>query len=221
MLRILIVSLFVFAATMAVPDRWVPGGDVQVSVLSEEKANELFKEFVSHKEIIYEYAVDGCYARANAMSIIAEEENIEMGKVFAEGDIFYDTKDPKYRVVNWGFHVAPIALIKGSDGKIQKMVFDPSMFDKPVPVDEWLAKMKLNPRTKINEAYYGSRFQVEPQSARNTKVHQWQNGVKAETKETLEAIALTVQPGYSSHFEKYIFQKAREKAALKKKGGVQ
>ncbi|WP_413559377.1 protein-glutamine glutaminase family protein [Bdellovibrio sp. HCB209] len=81
-LKWVLLSLFILAATMSVPDRWVPGGSVEVTVLSEEKAKGLFEEFISHKEIPYEYAVDGCYIRASAMAMIAEEKKYRNGQSF-------------------------------------------------------------------------------------------------------------------------------------------
>ncbi len=55
LVRFFILAIFVFASTMSVADRWTEGGSFQVDVLTQEKANKLFKEFVSHKEIPFNY----------------------------------------------------------------------------------------------------------------------------------------------------------------------
>ncbi|MBY0413677.1 MAG: hypothetical protein K2Q18_05910, partial [Bdellovibrionales bacterium] len=43
--------------------------------------------------------------------------------------------------IRWNFHVAPIVYVKDDHNNIQKMVIDPSLFDRPVSVAEWDAKM--------------------------------------------------------------------------------
>lgn len=135
---------------------------VEVDVIESEKANELFRKFASDKDIPFKYPIDGCYARATEMANIAENERITLAKVYAEGDLYVKTSSSKYPTVNWGWHVAPIAYVKEGE-KIQLMVFDPSLFDKPVPLNDWLDIMKTKNEAgepgKVDTVYFGSRFQ--------------------------------------------------------------
>jgi hypothetical protein len=41
-------------------------------------------------------------------------------------------------VVEWTYHVAPVVLVDQGDGTVQQMVIDPSLFDGPALLDEWL-----------------------------------------------------------------------------------
>lgn len=148
---------------MSIPDAFAPGKDVDVSILSSAQADRLFTEFKSHSEIPFNYPVDGCYARATAMSQIAEEEKIEMGKVWATGFLRVNTKNKSVPTIEWGYHVAPVVYVSDG-GKPKLMVFDPSLFDKPVTVQEWTNKMKVDgdPKPHLDKVYYGARYQFGP-----------------------------------------------------------
>lgn len=175
----LIWSLFVFAVAVLLKE--VPNGfaaeeddpaTVKIAVLDPQKAASLFKEFTRHAEIPFKYPIDGCYARATAMAQIAEKDNIQLGKVYAQG--FLQVKNEgseKYPYVQWGWHVAPVAYVKLRNGKTELTVFDPSLFPKPVTVEEWKQKMMdasngLQPRAEI---YYGARYQYYPKNHEGNK----------------------------------------------------
>lgn len=133
-----------------------------ISVISSSQANDLFRKFVGNPNIPFKYPIDGCYARATAMARMAEADKITMGKVYAEGFLQAKTDSAAYPIARWGWHVAPVAYVKKADGKIDLMVFDPSLFDKPVGIDEWKSRMldkSDGAESRINDLYYGTRFQ--------------------------------------------------------------
>ncbi len=161
-MNFLFLTLFLLAATLGVPDAFTDDArQVDVTVISDERAQQLFQEFKNHTEIPFGFSVDGCYARATAMAKIAEEEKIEMGKVWAKGFLRVKTNNPVFPDVEWGYHVAPILYVKAPNGTVKLMVFDPSLFAKPVPVDEWTNKMTADgdPKANVDKVYYGARFQ--------------------------------------------------------------
>lgn len=184
--RILFLALFALAATMTIPDAFAPGKDVDVSVLSTTQADRLFTEFKSHTEIPFNYPPDGCYARATAMSKIAEEDKIEMGKVWATGYLRVKTKSKYTPTIEWGYHVAPVVYVSDG-GKPKLMVFDPSLFDKPVTVDEWTAKMNVdgNPKPHLDKIYYGARYQFGPLDT-EPKKYSWNKEDIETSKEVME-----------------------------------
>ena len=49
--------------------------------------------------------------------------------------------------INWNYHVA-IVYVRGDSGKISKMVIDPSVSDKPLNVEQWLARFDKNTRQR-------------------------------------------------------------------------
>ncbi len=175
--KFLLTIQFVLAATMSMPDGFEKGRHVEMTVLSSKRAQRLFDEFVSHHEIPFGYPVDGCFARATAMARIAEDEKIILGKVWAHGRLRVISPNPRIGKFTLNYHVAPTAFVKGNDGKAVLMVFDPSLFKTPVPLEEWLNIMKtpgwLSPR--IDKVYFGERFQYWPRTIEKTKKYSWQS----------------------------------------------
>lgn len=165
----ILVALAVFAQMTAQLKNSFSGflapDNISISVLEKSAANRLFREFKNNKEIPFNYPIDGCYARAHAMARMAEDQNITMGKVFAEGYLRAQTELPNYPVVEWGWHVAPVAYVKTGPGEPELLVFDPSLFNEPVTVEEWKNKMLFDSEYQkpfLGELYYGSRYQYGP-----------------------------------------------------------
>lgn len=75
------------------------------------------------------------------MARIAQKQGLTMAKVFTIGQLQVRTGNPGYPLVQWGWHVAPIIDVRRDDGQVVKMVFDPSLFDRPVTIDEWNNRM--------------------------------------------------------------------------------
>ncbi|MBK7890528.1 MAG: hypothetical protein IPJ84_06690 [Bdellovibrionales bacterium] len=163
LLKLLTASFIALAVAKSVPDGFKPGAEVPVSLVSTEKADHLFSEFKSHNEIPFEFLTDGCYARATAMAQIAEEQKIEMGRIIATGKLVVETNDPDFDRVEWQYHVATVLYVKGEkDDEPALMVFDPSLFDKPVPVPVWTARMIRSPNSRLDRIYYSSKYQHAP-----------------------------------------------------------
>ncbi|MDG0814803.1 protein-glutamine glutaminase family protein [Bdellovibrio svalbardensis] len=186
-LRILLLALIVLAASMPIPDAFDESHNVDVTVITQQRADELFAEFKSHTEIPFGFPIDGCYARATAMARIAEAEKIEMGKVWATGILRVKSKDPTFPEIEWGYHVAPVLYVKAPTGEAKLMVFDPSLFDKPVTVDEWTDKMKAEgiPKAQVKKVYYGARFQYGPLKSEDKK-YNWHTEDLKDAKEVME-----------------------------------
>lgn len=132
------------------------GDGIDVSVISEEYAVELFK-YLAKQKIPFGYPEDGCYARAHRMSIFLDMKGITSGKVFIEGDLNVKTKNSPKGEVSWWFHVAPVVNVR-KNGQEIPYVFDPSIFDRPVPVQEWF---DIQTKGK-KETYYTKRFNYQP-----------------------------------------------------------
>lgn len=107
--------------------------------ISMDKAKELFNKAKNMKDIAWKFKQDGCYARAHLMARRFEAEGVRVDKVWIKGDLSVPDAD-----VNWNFHVAPVVYVNEGKGPLKKMVIDPSLFDKPVTVEEWDNRMKKN-----------------------------------------------------------------------------
>jgi hypothetical protein len=97
------------------------------------------------------------------MSRIMRERGIPNRKVwnyaenFPNAGLRADTPNHPSGHVTWRYHVAPIVPVRGSDGIVRDMVMDPSMFDHPVTIAEWVSAQH-DPKSKTEitgpEYYY-------------------------------------------------------------------
>lgn len=92
--------------------------------------------------LTFQYAPDGCQARAHYMRQLLEGNGYACEKIFAFANTgMLQAHTQIGCCVQWGWHVAP--LVKVRDGSsITPMVIDPSIFNKPVTVSEWLNAME-------------------------------------------------------------------------------
>lgn len=134
---------------------------IGISILSEKDVQKYFKKMKSQKHIPFGYPEDGCYARAQEMSMILEKNGVITGKVFIEGDLRVKTDNSPKGYVEWWYHVAPIVFVKKGN-KIGPYVLDPSLFKKAVPLDEWVKiQTKHKPKQK-KDVYFTKRFNYTP-----------------------------------------------------------
>ncbi len=110
------------------------------ATISEKKANELFEKAKKMKGMAWDYAEDGCYARAELMVDMFEKEGVSADKAWASGKLSVPSRSD----LTWGYHVAPVVYVEGKNGAVEKMVIDPAISDKPLTTKEWLNKMKVN-----------------------------------------------------------------------------
>lgn len=98
------------------------------------------------RRISWLYPKDGCFARAAMFNRNAFRKFIPIPKkVFAFGNLRVKTPNARRGVVGWWYHVAPIVEVNG-----QKFVLDPSIdYEKPLTLNEWLAKMGNPERMKV------------------------------------------------------------------------
>lgn len=105
--------------------------------ISMDVANRLFNEARAMDDIAWDYKMDGCYARAHLMARRFEEQGIHVDKVWIKGELNVPSEG-----ITWNFHVAPVVYVESGDGKVERMVIDPSLSDRPLTVDQWSAIMR-------------------------------------------------------------------------------
>ena len=117
--------------------------------LSEAQAQQLFRELAAQPQIPFDYPDDCCYSRAHEMCRIMRERGIPCRKVWNYAHDFpngaalrADTPNHPSGHVNWRYHVAPVVPVQGNDGVVRDMVMDPSLSDRPLTVDEWVARQQ-------------------------------------------------------------------------------
>ncbi len=104
-------------------------------ILSEEEAQEYFRKVAGMKDIPFDYVSEGCFARAHVMAHRLEKLGLAVEKIWAKGGALRPRKE-----IRWEYHVAPAVWVQGKDGDISRRVFDPSLADRPLTPEQWLAR---------------------------------------------------------------------------------
>lgn len=150
----------------------VAGNKFSVSVVTPEKANEIFQKEV--KQILPYRTCDPslCGDRAQVLGFELAKQKIETGKVFAKpgylGSLVPDTEENKNGNLRWKYHVANTILVKNG-GKIETWVFDRCLFDKPVPLAEWEKKLQSHPKSNYSKSEMANRYSYDYRFLATTK----------------------------------------------------
>lgn len=145
-------------------------------VIPEKEAEELFRFLENQPDIPFHFPEDGCYMRAHEMSRILEVNGIYSQKLFIFGKLYAEAPWAPTGWAKWDFHVAPVISVETPEGKLEQRVLDPSLFDHPVPVEEWQRKqtnqvcaetqpVAWNPHNNVCYYYRTERFTYLPTEA--------------------------------------------------------
>ncbi|AUD79597.1 hypothetical protein CW740_10230 [Kangiella profundi] len=110
-----------------------------VKAISANKAKTLFTKAKAMKNMAWSQSQDGAFARTELMVDMFEKEGVIADKAWASG--FLKSKRSN---VSWSYHVAPVVYVEGGNGKVDKMIIDPLIADRPVTSMEWLSLMGLS-----------------------------------------------------------------------------
>ncbi|MCO5401582.1 protein-glutamine glutaminase family protein [Ralstonia soli] len=149
--------------------------DIELSVLSEEKAQRLFDFLAARPDIRYDWLYEGAMYRAQKMALLLDDRLVTSGKAFVEGAFYLDPK-PEFAALKgmapvW-FHVAPVVLVRRGSENVP-YILDPSLFSKPVPHTVWKEKLLAKPKSKLKQEYYTNRFAYTPDD-KNAKLDDYQ-----------------------------------------------
>lgn len=158
---------------------------LELTVLGLDEANAIVTDFLNDKNIPFDYALDGCFARAHKMASLLDQNGIITGKAFVIGRLFAKTK---YGPASWRYHVAPVVLVKIKD-EIKPYIIDPALFSTAVPYEEWknlITGITYNGRRTGPPAmeYYSNRFVYDPTNPR-AKLTEFSSGDLADADSTL------------------------------------
>ena len=124
--------------------------DIEKNVISIDKAIKLFDELADNQEIAFNFRWRGCYARAVLMREIMLDKSITpkliksyQDKEMLKVDVYNQTA--QCHPLEWDSHVAPVVEVKLDNGNVESLVFDPSLFDGPVWMEDWRAIMNAEP----------------------------------------------------------------------------
>ena len=115
--------------------------------IEPDQAAEIFAELTAAEDLALRFPADGCYARTHLMVRRLLDRGLAPSKVWAFAasatDLLWtETPDHPDGRVQWQYHVAPVLVVRGPDGGTREMVFDPLLFDRQVPVEEWRSALR-------------------------------------------------------------------------------
>lgn len=133
-----------------------------MEIMSLNQAKQFFNQFkqaacsVSPQCpcLTFQYAVDGCYARAHYMRKLMLDAGFDSKKVFVWATTSKLQAETTIGCCNWWYwHVAPLVFVDMGNST-QQMVLDPGLFNSPVSLHTWLNKVRTTckgmPRATIS-----------------------------------------------------------------------
>ncbi len=150
----------------SLPDGTLPGADgkpLEVSILTETQAFALFDELSHLQTLDFNVIRDGCYARAHEMAQILDSKQVVSAKVFVTGDLKARSVTEPTGYAYWRYHVAPVVLVlnenrphdKQPKAALRAWVFDPGLFDRPTPIQDWIDALSIeNPYDKTERPFF-------------------------------------------------------------------
>lgn len=118
--------------------------------LTSFQAKWLYDYLAKQGDIPFEYATDGCFARADRMSDLISSLGISVQKQWvsataASGMLHVPISDYPGNGVKWGYHVAPTVQVAQPGGGSLPMVMDPSLRPgEPITVERWIGMQSSN-----------------------------------------------------------------------------
>lgn len=120
------------------------------SGITMAQATTHFNNMASQNHIPFQYVRDCCAARAHEMCRLLREAGVSTRKVWNYGSGWAESSKPATLhvvtdavpegFVDWTYHVAPTVGVRSSGGTVRRMVIDPSIFNGPVPISEWVER---------------------------------------------------------------------------------
>ncbi len=131
------------------------GKAVEATLISEREAAGLFNELRQRTGMLYEFDPDGAMARSTLLVLALEKKGIVTGKAWLYGKLVYPSKYLG-KTHSWEFDVAPVLPVKTANGVVAQ-VFDPVLFDKPVPFGVWKKFFLADKDSRIDKALFSDR----------------------------------------------------------------
>jgi len=112
-----------------------------------DRALEIFDEIAAMGNIAFGFPDEGCFSRAHMMVRQLYEMGETPKKAWAfepeGGDLLVKLSNGKE--ITWWSHVAAALPVEMPDGKVLDLVYDPSMFNGPVTLQQWGKAMGAPP----------------------------------------------------------------------------
>jgi uncharacterized Zn-binding protein involved in type VI secretion len=158
--------------------------------LTSFQAKWLYDYLAKQGDIPFEYATDGCFARADRMSDLISSLGIPVQKQWvsataASGLLQVPINNYPGNGVKWLWHVAPTVQVAQPGGGSLPMIMDPSLRPgAPITVEHWIGVQSSNP-TATATTVTSPRVYKNPYNE-STKAWRPRDGSPSETARDLE-----------------------------------
>lgn len=159
--------LKVSSSTALVPDGYSKDGQIELSVVTEPQAEELFSKMKANSKIKFKETARSHF-RAHLMVETAADSKLNAGKVFIEGVLFTKafSGNSKGDDSSFRLYVAPIIIVEKSDRSLVKTILDPSLFDGPVELQKLIEAVQapsasIDQVPKVERIYCSDRYQFD------------------------------------------------------------
>lgn len=110
---------------------------VAASIVTPQRAEQMFSLVANQSYIPFKYPDDGCWGRAHEMCRLIIANDVHPRKVWIYGRLIVSTRNNPQCAVRWGWHVAPTLLV--DLGHLREInVIDPALFPSPVTQATWM-----------------------------------------------------------------------------------
>ena len=131
------------------------------SILSQHQFLQIYTE-LKRRDFANDYRRDGCYAKSHLISYELARAGIAHGKALIYGKEVGDIRVPEREAVyQFEFHISPVVMVRGSDGKLSLMVLDFSFFDIPVNLESWSKKIYASSNRSASDKLSNANFEEE------------------------------------------------------------
>jgi hypothetical protein len=164
----------------------------KVSVLSQSEAEELFAKFTKNSLMHFNLVSDGCYARAYLMIAAAQLKEVYMVKrvveVINKTEATINITIPNQPwILRWYYHVAPMLYVRNENSNtIQEMIFDPSLFNRPITKNEFIEALSNNKRAKLDSFILPAYVSEKDQLSTNVNLRRLDNSMLIKLAEATE-----------------------------------
>lgn len=118
-----------------------------ISILEYESLRQIYSDLRNNPYFPHELIeTQGCFNRASMIAIFLDAQGISLGQIIAEGNLSVFGSVSK-KMVTWDLHTAVYAWSK-INGKLQKIVIDPSLSAEPLTVEQWKDLLQSAAQTK-------------------------------------------------------------------------
>lgn len=147
----------------------------ELSVVDEAQLATLASELRA-LPVDYFNEIDGCAERAEGIAyVLWRRHGLKVGQIYARGSLrIRAIHIPLHHAtIRWGFHIAPMILVRNAQGRIQPYSLDLTLLaGTPRPLVDWLTRLQAD-TPLLMEIHHLKGFETAPAEPGDDKINSW------------------------------------------------